>query len=71
MIELKKCPFCGSEPKIIREDLDERFSYAKKVTYKCPSCLCERSAIGVIGKSGYADNSTVEKRALDSWQTRF
>lgn len=38
---------------------------------KCPSCSCERSAIGLIGKSGYADNSTVEKRASDSWQTRF
>lgn len=70
MSELKPCPFCGGSP--VRESvtLDERFAYAEQITYRCAGCGCARSAKGDTSKGGYADNSTVEKRAIKAWNQR-
>jgi hypothetical protein len=69
--ELLPCPFCGTQPKPPRtETLDERFGYADQVTIQCPSCLCARGARGDTSKPGYADNSTVEQRAIAAWNRR-
>jgi len=70
MAELKPCPFCGTLPEKKRTGLDERFAYADVVTYECPECGCSRSARGDTSKGGYADNSTVEKRAIERWNQR-
>ncbi|MBF8177845.1 Lar family restriction alleviation protein [Herminiimonas contaminans] len=67
---LKPCPFCAGNPKHIRNSLDERYGYAVSVTYECQSCGVAKSAIGDTTKPGYADNSTVEQRAMAAWNTR-
>lgn len=64
------CPFCGTKPTKRVSYLDERFSYANLVVYACPKCGCEKGARGDTSKDGYADNSTVEKRAAIAWNTR-
>lgn len=64
------CPFCGGKAKISRESLDERYGYADKVKVQCTACGVAVSAVGDTSKPGYADNSTVEKRATDAWNRR-
>ena len=68
--ELLPCPFCGGKAKISRESLDERYGYADKVKVQCTACGVAVSAVGDTSKPGYADNSTVEKRATDAWNRR-
>jgi hypothetical protein len=69
-LALAACPFCGSQPKMRTETLDERFAYANQVTIQCQSCGCSRSAVGDTSKPGYADNSTTERRAIEAWSRR-
>lgn len=66
---LLPCPFCGGEPVKSRASGDERDGYANCVSYTCKGCGCTRSAKGISGK-GYADNTTVEERAFNAWNTR-
>lgn len=68
--ELKECPFCGGIPKMIKASGDERDGYADRISFVCQSCGCSRGACGDTSKAGYADNSTVERRALSAWNTR-
>jgi Lar family restriction alleviation protein len=68
--QLKPCPFCGSSPKREKETLDERFAYADRVTFRCTGCGVSISAVGDTSKPGYADNRTVEARALEAWNRR-
>lgn len=70
MNEPLPCPFCGQKPVKQRKPTDERDGYADHVFYVCQGCGCSMGASGISGKGGYADNSTVEKRALDKWNTR-
>ena len=67
---LLPCPFCGGAPVRDRRGLSEVYAYADQVTYKCSGCGVERSAIGDTSKRGYADNSTVEQRAIAAWNRR-
>lgn len=67
---IKPCPFCGAQPLKQRTGLSEVHAYADKVVYTCPKCGCSRGAIGDTSKGGYADNSTVEARALEQWNMR-
>lgn len=67
---VKPCPFCGAQPIKERVGLSEVYAYADKVTFRCQECGCARGAIGDHSKGGYADNSTVEDRALEAWNTR-
>lgn len=67
---LLPCPFCGGTPVRDRRGLSEVYAYADQVTYKCSGCGVERSAIGDTSKRGYADNSTVEQRAIAAWNRR-
>ncbi|NML34886.1 Lar family restriction alleviation protein [Paraburkholderia antibiotica] len=67
---LSSCPFCGGHANLYKEGLDERFAYADRITYRCSGCGASVSAMGIIPHGGYADNSTVEKRALDAWNRR-
>lgn len=69
--ELKLCPFCGIAPLKKSETLDERYAYARLVKYECPKCNCSQRAMGDTSKGGYADNSTVDERALAAWQQRY
>ena len=69
-VELLRCPFCGSAPKKVKTSLGERFWYADEVMYVCTGCRCSRGARGDTSNPGYADNSTVERRALEAWNTR-
>ena len=68
--ELLPCPFCGGKPSVRRASGDERDGYAAHVSYVCSGCGCAKGACGDSGKGGYADNSTVEARAVESWNTR-
>jgi len=68
--QLKPCPFCGTKPEKKKKGLGDQYGYADQVTYLCPKCGCSQSARGITSGYGYADNSTVEKRALTAWQTR-
>ena len=68
--ELLPCPFCGGKALRSSETLDERYGYAKRVTYRCTGCGCERGAVGDTSRPGYADNSTVEQRARNAWNRR-
>jgi len=68
--ELKPCPFCDGAAKRSVENLDERFGYAKRVTYSCTVCGLRLSTMGDTSKPGYADNSTMEQRALEAWNRR-
>jgi Lar family restriction alleviation protein len=70
MSELKPCPFCGAQPVVRTENLDERFGYANEVKIQCPSCGAAKSAMGDSSKGGYADNSTTEQRAIEAWNRR-
>ena len=65
-----RCPFCGCEPKATRTSGDERDGYALRISYVCAGCGCSRGAVGESGKGWYADNSTVDLRALAAWNTR-
>lgn len=69
-IELKSCPFCGGKPLRKLVNLGEVYSYADKVVYTCGGCRVTRGAMGNTDKGGYADNSTVEERALKAWNMR-
>ena len=64
------CPFCGREPVKIRTGMNENYGYAAKVVYCCEGCGASKGAIGDYSKGGYADNSTVEERALAKWNER-
>lgn len=69
-IALLPCPFCGGKAKKSLSMLSEVFAYANEMVIQCKSCGCSRSARGDSGKGGYADNSTVEKRAIEAWNAR-
>lgn len=69
-VELLPCPFCGGEASKESKGLGDAYAYASEVSYTCKSCGCSRAATGDTSKGGYADNSTVEKRALKAWNTR-
>lgn len=64
------CPFCGGKAQRFKAGLDERFSYADEVKYSCNSCSYGLAARGDTSKPGYANNSTVEARALERWNRR-
>lgn len=64
------CPFCGDMPVKLKSYGDERDGYADCVSYVCKTCGCARGARGDSSKGGYADNSGVEQKALDAWNTR-
>ena len=69
-VELKPCPFCGGKPHMSRRGLSEVHAYADEVKIQCGTCSVYRSAMGDTSKPGYADNSTVEARAIEKWNTR-
>ena len=67
----KPCPFCGGTPEVRYEIGDERNGYSHEVTYRCRGCGCSTVTKGIQGRrSNYADNSTVEARALAAWNRR-
>jgi Lar family restriction alleviation protein len=68
---LKPCPFCGGSPERVSRDGDERNCYARTVKYRCTSCNASSGeACGDASKGGYADNRTVERRAVEAWNRR-
>lgn len=69
-VELKPCPFCGGKPYMSRRGLSEVHAYADEVKIQCGTCSVYRSAMGDTSKPGYADNSTVEARAIEKWNHR-
>jgi hypothetical protein len=69
-VELKPCPFCGGKPHMSRRGLSEVHAYADEVKIQCGTCSVYRSAMGDTSKPGYADNSTVEARVIEKWNTR-
>lgn len=70
LTDLKPCPFCGGTPVKKVEHLYEVWSYADRITYYCPSCGRILPTEGDRSRDGYADNSTVEERALLRWNRR-
>ena len=68
--ELLPCPFCGGKPELRRVGLSEVFAYADRVIINCSECGVSRGSIGDTSKPGYADNSGVERRAVELWNTR-
>lgn len=68
--KLLPCPWCGGSPKRVFKHLSEVYAYADSVRYECRDCLSSRGAVGDTSKPGYADNSTVEERAIVAWNTR-
>ena len=68
--KLLPCPFCGGKAQQIKKRLDERFAYAEEVSCGCVACGYSLSAVGDTSKPGYADNSTVEARAVAKWNRR-
>ena len=64
------CPFCGGKAKKHFNSGDERNAYAHTVFYRCETCFVQRGATGDTSKRGYADNSTVEQRAIKAWNQR-
>lgn len=67
---VRRCPFCGGEAKRRQGACSEIDGYAEHVFYRCQSCGVERGAGGITRGYGYADNSTVEERALAAWNQR-
>lgn len=68
---LKPCPFCGGSPERVYRHGDERYAYADTVKYRCTSCNASSGeACGDTSKGGYADNRTVERRAVEAWNRR-
>jgi Lar family restriction alleviation protein len=67
---LRPCPFCGGNPTIARKGLSEVVAYADEVAIQCTKCGARKSAVGDYSKPGYADNSTVQQRAIAAWNTR-
>lgn len=67
---VRRCPFCGGEAQRHMNYGDERNGYAMTVFYRCKECFVQRGATGDTSKGGYADNSTVEDRALAKWNQR-
>ena len=70
MPDVKPCPFCGGEAVKRQKSGDERDGYSKHVYYECKECLVWRGARGESDGYGYADNSTVDERALKRWNER-
>ena len=69
--ELKPCPFCGGAGLMCRESGDERVSYQARAWVACRSCGSRGVvAYGDTSKGGYADNTGVELRATEQWNTR-
>jgi hypothetical protein len=68
--ELLPCPFCGGKPIKRISHGDERNAYANTASISCEKCGCTRSAAGDTSKRGYADNSTIDVRAIEAWNTR-
>lgn len=66
----KPCPFCGGNAKRHQGSCSEIDGYAEHVFYKCESCGVVKGADGLSKGYGYADNSTVEERALAAWNER-
>ena len=66
----KPCPFCGGEPEKLRRNLGDHYAYAEEVTYRCTSCGCEMTTMGTVARGEYADNSTVDQRAITAWNRR-
>lgn len=69
-LKIKNCPFCGGEAKRFKEYGDERNGYADFVGYRCVGCYVSKGARGDTSKPGYADNSKIEKRAIENWNHR-
>lgn len=67
---LLPCPFCGGKAALGKTTLDERFGYAQEVAAYCTFCATSKKAVGDTSKAGYADNSTVEARAITAWNRR-
>jgi Lar family restriction alleviation protein len=67
---LKPCPFCGGSPTRHKENLGDRNAYAYRIDIECSSCGASIFAEGDRSRGGYADNSTVEKRASEAWNRR-
>lgn len=68
--ELKPCPFCGAGARKEFANGDERDGYANRMTFSCSGCGARVTAVGDMSKGGYADNSTVEARAIAAWNRR-
>lgn len=64
MIELKKCPFCGSTNVTIKEEWDS-FSCVH-YTVKCQQCLVEKSVNADLTKSVEYN----EQKAIEAWNKR-
>lgn len=64
------CPFCGGVAKRGVTSGDVRDAYADTVFYKCIGCGVSLGATGDTSKGGYANNSKIEKQALEKWNTR-
>lgn len=65
------CPFCGDQPAKVKYSGDERNGYADTTVYCCRGCGARVFTVGIPGKkTAYADNSTVDERALAKWNKR-
>lgn len=69
-IEPLPCPFCGRKAKKKLRRGGDHNGYADTVFYECDVCFVRRGATGDSSKPGYADNSTIEHRALEKWNQR-
>lgn len=68
---MKPCPFCSGKATLSKIDGDERNGYATSASCVCGSCNARsRWESGDTSKPGYADNSTVEARAVAAWDAR-
>ena len=58
---LKPCPFCGSEAKLVDEDYNSRGKHRKRFIVMCKNENC-RVCLG--------DSSNTKQRAINAWNTR-
>lgn len=73
MIELKHCPFCGKEVKMIKDPLwhgSHGYYGCYEYIIQCenPECLCKIN----LGKNDtiYRDDETAQKNAIEAWNRR-
>lgn len=62
-IELKTCPFCGSEPEVIH--IGNEATARRKVTIKCKNCRIQRTDSAIV--HGF---TWLESVAAASWNDR-